>query len=192
MVSETRDGWEAAALALLRGEAVVIPTDTVYGLAAIPTLPGAVQRLFALKGRGREVPIAVLVADAAQAWALAMTPVPAAAQDLAGRHWPGALTIVVDRDASWPGDVGDTPSVGLRCPDHAEVRELCARLGPLATTSANLHHEPTPVTAWAAAAAFPSVEVVVDGGTLGGAPSTVVDCRREPPAVLRAGAVRLG
>ena len=192
MVSGAPAQWEEAALALLRGEAVVIPTDTVYGLAASPTLDGAVQQLFELKRRGRDVPIAVLVADSAQAWALAMRPLPATAADLSARYWPGALTIVVDRDPSWPGDIGDTASVGLRCPDHAAVRELCARVGPVATTSANLHGDPTPLTAEAAAAAFPSVGVVVDGGTLGGQPSTVVDCRREPPTILRAGTVKLG
>ena len=105
--------------ALLAGGVVLLPTDTVYGLAAIPTIPGATQKLFDRKGRDRTVPIAVLVADADQAWSLAAKPVSASALSLATRFWPGALTLVVDRDPVWPGDVGDGPAtVGVRCPDH--------------------------------------------------------------------------
>ena len=183
--------WAEAAEALLAGRVVLIPTDTVYGLAVIPTLPGATQQLFDLKGRGRDIPIAVLAADAAQAFGLAAQPVEGRALKLGLIHWPGALTLVVDRDPGWPGDIGDATSIGLRCPAHTEVRELCRAVGPLATTSANHHGSPTPVTSADAVAAFPGIDVVVDGGTLGGEASTVADCRVVPPRILRQGGVIL-
>jgi len=169
---------------------VLLPTDTVYGVAAVPTVAGATQRLFDLKGRGRGVPIAVLVADAEQAWSIARRPVPPAALRLAARFWPGALTIVVARDPDWPGDIGDGPgTVGLRCPDHDLVRRLCREVGPLATTSANRHGEPTPTTAEQAAAVLGTVDAVVDGGPLPGRASTVVDCSVDPPVIIREGAI---
>lgn len=180
--------WAEAATALEAGAVVLVPTDTVYGLAVLPTHPGATQRLFDLKGRGRDVPIAVLVADEEQAVSLVADPVPERARALMARYWPGGLTVVVERRPSWPGDIGDASSIGVRCPDLDALRELCRRVGPLATTSANRHGEPTPVTAAAAAGSFPGV-AMVDGGTLDGTPSTVVDCRVEPPQILRAGAV---
>jgi L-threonylcarbamoyladenylate synthase len=175
---------------LLGGGVVLLPTDTVYGLAVATSVPGSVERLFALKGRGRDVAIAVLVADAAQAWSIAARPVPAAAVSLAAQWWPGALTIVVSRDQAWAVDLGGEPStVGIRCPDHVLVRALCRAAGPLATTSANRHGQPTPSTAGAAADALGPVDLVIDGGLLPGIASTVVDCTVVPVRVLREGAV---
>ncbi len=175
--------------ALRRGDPVVIPTDTVYGIAVDPTVPGATQKLFDIKGRGRDVPVAVLVADAAQAWSVARHPVPTAAQELAARHWPGALTIVVARDPAWAADLGDdVATVGLRCPDHDQVRAWCREVGPLATSSANRHGEPTSPD-FADVAGLASI--AVDGGRLSETASTVVDCTVDPPRVLRQGAVVL-
>jgi tRNA threonylcarbamoyl adenosine modification protein (Sua5/YciO/YrdC/YwlC family) len=129
---------------LRSGGVVLLPTDTVYGVAVDPTIPGATQRLFDLKGRGRDIPIAVLVADAEQAWSIARHPVLPAALGLAARHWPGALTLVVWRDPAWPADIGDDlATVGVRCPDHDLVRAWCREVGPLATSSANRHGEPS-------------------------------------------------
>jgi tRNA threonylcarbamoyl adenosine modification protein (Sua5/YciO/YrdC/YwlC family) len=176
--------------ALRAGGVVLLPTDTVYGLAVATAVPTAVAQLFALKGRGRDVPIAVLVADAAQAWELAAPPVPAAAIGLGEKWWPGPLTLVVARAPGWGVDIGGSGgTVGLRCPDDAMVRELCRAVGPLATTSANRHGEPTPPSAAEAAVAVGHSGLVVDGGRLAGAPSTVVDCTVSPPRVLREGAV---
>ena len=178
------------AAALRDGGVVLLPTDTVYGLAVATSVPGAVAQLFTLKGRERDVPIAVLVADAEQAWSLAAPPVPEGALRLAARWWPGPLTLVVGRAAGWDVDLGGPGgTVGVRCPDHGLVRELCRAVGPLATTSANRHGQPTPATAAEAAAAVGHTGVVVDGGPLVGAPSTVVDCTVAPPRVVREGAV---
>jgi len=185
-----RDALADIAAVLRRGGVVLLPTDTVYGLAVATSAPGGVARLFELKGRGREVAIAVLVADAAQAWSIAARPVPPAALTLAARWWPGALTLVVRRDPAWTVDLGGDPStVGLRCPDHVLVRALCRAVGPLATTSANRHGHPTPSTASAAADALGPLDMVIDGGVLEGTASTVVDCTVDPVRVLRAGAV---
>jgi L-threonylcarbamoyladenylate synthase len=176
---------------LRSGGVVLLPTDTVYGVAVDPTFPGATQRLFDLKGRGRDVPIAVLVADAEQAWSIAKSPVANHARSLADKHWPGALTIIVERDPAWPADLGDDArTVGVRCPDAPLVRDLCRAVGPLATSSANRHGDPTPTTAEEASAAT-HPDFVIDGGPLEGTASTVVDCTVDPPRVVRQGAVQL-
>lgn len=179
------DDLDRAAAALAAGEVVALPTDTVYGLAVAPGVPGATARLFAVKRRPRGVELPVLAADAAQALGLAAEPVPDAARRLAARMWPGALTIVVARRPDLDWDLGTGGStVGVRVPDHPVVVELCRRLGPLAVTSANRHGEPTPPTAEGVAEVFgDEVAVVLDGGRCEGAPSTVVAV--EPDGTLR-------
>ena len=136
-----------AAAALRAGEVVALPTDTVYGLAALPASAAHTGRLFALKGRAADVPVAVLCASPDQAPG-AGDPAAVTAPTCAGspaRLWPGPLTLVLPRR---PGlglrarRAGGT--IGVRCPDHPLVRALAAEVGPLATTSANLHGEPTP------------------------------------------------
>lgn len=177
--------------ALDRGEAVVIPTDTVYGVAAAPAIPGATARLYALKGRRPDVPLAVLVAEPTDLDAVA-TGIGPDVRELVGRHWPGPLTVVARRHPAVTGwDLGGDPStIGVRCPDHPLVRAVAARVGPIATTSANRHGEPTPVTAESAAASLAAnVAVVVDGGALTGEPSTVVDTVASPWRILRRGGV---
>jgi L-threonylcarbamoyladenylate synthase len=165
--------------ALRSGEAVVIPTETVYGVAALPVHQA---RLLELKGRPASVPIAVLVADREQAVAATGLALPPQASVLAGAFWPGPLTMVL------PTAGGST--LGVRCPDLAFVRAVAASAGPVATTSANRHGQPTPPTADAAAASLAGpVAVVVDGGTLGGTPSTVVDLTGAEPVVLRDGPI---
>jgi tRNA threonylcarbamoyl adenosine modification protein (Sua5/YciO/YrdC/YwlC family) len=172
------------------GECVVVPTDTVYGLAARLADPGAVGQLWDLKGRARSVPIAVLVVDAAQAATIAS--LGEEARGLAEAHWPGALTLVVEGAPGVGTAVGsDDGSVGVRAPNLAFVRAVAARVGPLATTSANLSGEATPEQASAVAALFPDVDLVVDGGPCRGEPSTVVDARVDPVRVIRQGPIRL-
>jgi tRNA threonylcarbamoyl adenosine modification protein (Sua5/YciO/YrdC/YwlC family) len=169
------DAVERAAAALAAGDAVVIPTDTVYGLAV---LPGGEDLLATLKDRPPEMPIAVLVAD------VAAVPLPPVAAALAETFWPGPVTLVVLD----PGKDGAT--VGLRCPDHEFARALARSVGPLPTTSANRHGRATSPTAVEAAAGLTGAPgLVVDGGRCGGVPSTVVDCTGERVSVLREGAV---
>lgn len=176
----------ADAADVLRGGGVVaVPTDTVYGLAAAHDQPAAVDLLFELKHRPREVQVPVLVADVEQARALAVIAAPYV-ERLIGRHWPGALTIVLDR---LDGD----GTVGLRCPASAVAQDLCRRVGPLATTSANVHGEPPLTTAAAVEAQFGPSLAVIDGGPCEGEPSTVIDCTDgSGPVLLRAGAIDFG
>src|SRR3954470_24382472 len=162
-----------AVAALLRGEVVVVPTDTVYGVAVAASVVGATARLFEVKARPTDVALPVLVADEEQARSIAEVPPRAAA--LMAAHWPGGLTIVLPRRADFDVDLGgtDPSTVGVRVPDHDVPRELARRVGPLVTTSANLHGRPTPSTA-AEVRAELGVSIVIDGGTCAGAPSTVV------------------
>jgi L-threonylcarbamoyladenylate synthase len=183
-----------AAEMLRAGGVVVVPTDTVYGLAALPSVEGATDALFALKGRAADVPVAVLCASPGQALGLAD---PAAVTDevrrIADRLWPGPLTLVLPRLPGLAYELGEpTATIGVRCPDHGLVRALAASVGPLATTSANRHGEPTPSIAREVAAVFGrSVGLVIDGGPSAGTPSTVVAASDGALRVLREGTVSL-
>lgn len=189
--SQRATGIASAISAVKGGRLVVLPTDTVYGVAALPSVPGATARLARLKQRALDQPLAVLVADADQVAALAEPP-GAVADGWMAAHWPGPLTLVLRRRPSALAlELGGAPAtVGVRCPDHPFVRALAARVGPLATTSANRHGEPTPTTAAEAAAALDGpVDLVVDGGPAGTLASTVVDVAGPMPRILRAGAL---
>ncbi len=178
----------AAAQALTAGQIVALPTDTVYGLAADPFHTGAADRVFALKRRPREVSLPVLVSGVEQALELAED-VPAAGRRLMEAFWPGPLTIVLPRRAALAADLGsDEATIGIRCPDHPIPLALCRRVGPLATTSANLHGQPTPPTAAGLVDLFgEAVAIVLDAGPCVGTPSTVVDCAGEEAKLLREG-----
>lgn len=180
----------AALRALDDGRVVAVPTDTVYGLAVDPFRPSAADRLFALKRRPRTVDLPLLVAGTDQVPTVA-TAVPQVAELLMVRFWPGPLTLVVPRRPDLEADLGDDEAtVGVRCPDHPVPLVLCRRHGPLATTSANLHGQPTMTTAAEVGAALgDSVEVVLDAGPCTGLPSTVVDCTGEEPKCLREGRI---
>jgi len=171
--------------ALRRGSVVVLPTETVYGLAALAADRGAIERLFTLKGRPDTKAIAVLVGDLAQARALTTDDL-----DVCARWWPGPLTAVVRRAPHAAVYLGaEESTIGVRCPDHPFVRRLALELGPIAATSANRSGEPTPPSAAEVAAVFPEVALVVDDGPRNGLPSTVVDLTVTPPRILRAGPV---
>jgi L-threonylcarbamoyladenylate synthase len=191
-MTERHGNFERAVAALEAGEPIVLPTDTVYGVAVDPTRPGATERLFAVKERPAEAALPVLAADVEQALALAAPDLPAAALRLAERFWPGGLTLVVRRHPDVTYDLGgrDDRTIGLRVPDHDVPRRLAAAVGPLAATSANLHGQPTPVTAEGVAAELGDrVALVLDGGPCEGAPSTVVSCTAEGVHVLREGRI---
>ena len=189
--AEVGAALDAAEAVLRAGGTVVLPTDTVYGLAALPSIEGATDQLFALKSRDADHPLAVLVADVGQALALCASPTERVREwmhDL----WPGPLTIVLGRsEVAQDLALGAGPdTIGVRCPEHRFVRELAARVGPLATTSANRSGQPTPVGALAAAASLAApVGLVVDGGPAGTVASTVVDATTNPPQILRQGAI---
>jgi len=165
-------GLAAAAQVLLAGGVAVIPTDTVYGLAAHPRFPAAVARLYTIKGRAAGKPIAMLAADAA---ATGVTG-PLAA------HWPGALTVVCRGE-------------GYRVPDHAWTRRLLATCGGLLrVTSANMSGQRAATDAEAALAAVGlSADLLVDDGvSKGGVASTVVKIAEDGSVqVLREGPVKI-
>ncbi len=182
-------GVEEVAAVLLQGGAVVLPTDTVYGLVAIADDQTATSKLFALKGRSDAVPIAVLCASVAQALSLADVAAGSAAAVVADRWWPGPLTLVLPRRAGVELHVGEpSATVGVRVPDHALVRALATRVGPLAATSANRHGSPTAATvAQVRLDLGGGVSLYVDGGRLTARASTVVDATGAPWRVLREG-----
>ena len=166
-------GLDAAVAALLGGQPIVVPTDTVYGLAVIAGDPVALDRVFELKRRPPDRSIAVLVAGLDQA--VTIGTFGERARMVALRHWPGGLTLVVDRLDGVDPSIGRADgTVGIRCPDEEFVRKLATRVGPLATTSANLSGEPTPAEAIEAAARLDgSVALIVDDGPRHGRASTV-------------------
>jgi tRNA threonylcarbamoyl adenosine modification protein (Sua5/YciO/YrdC/YwlC family) len=177
--------------ALEAGGVVVLPTDTVYGLAARASDARAISRLFALKQRTQDVPLAVLCASVEQALELTDPVVRVAVAAVAARWWPGPLTLVVPRQTGVDLHLGEPlHTIGLRVPDHELLRSVAARVGPLAATSANRHGEPVADTAAAAAEALgDGVALVIDGGTLGIRSSTVVDLADEPWSVRRSGPI---
>ena len=180
-----------AAFALAEGRVVAVPTDTVYGLAVDAFRPGATERLFAAKRRPHDVDLPVLVATPEDVHRLAAD-VPPYAAALIERWWPGPLTLVLRRRPNLAVDLGARhDTVGVRCPASEVVCELASRIGPLATTSANRHGEPTPLSALGVAEVFGDgeVSVVIDGGVCSGEPSTVVDVTGIEPRVLREGAL---
>lgn len=175
--------------ALRRGEVVAMPTDTVYGLAAMADDREAVERLAELKGRGAEQPVQLLI-DSFEAVAQQIDD--AGALERVRPFWPGPLTAVVRvRPRFAAAAVTDAGTVGLRQPDDALARAVIAGCGGvLAATSANRHGEPPALTARDVAAVFGDAMLVLDGGPRpGGVASTVVDLTVDPPAILRAGPV---
>ncbi|MEO5841207.1 MAG: L-threonylcarbamoyladenylate synthase [Acidimicrobiales bacterium] len=185
MIVPTDEAFSMTMAALRRGAVVVIPTDTVYGLAARADDADAMARLFALKSRDGAKSIAVLVADLGQARSLTTHGL-----DRFAPFWPGPLTVVVPRAAGAVLHLGtDESTVGIRCPDDAFVRRLALEVGPIAATSANEAGEPTPATAREIAEIFASVALVVDGGPRHGVASTVIDATVDPPVLLRAGSL---
>jgi L-threonylcarbamoyladenylate synthase len=166
---------EDALAALRAGYPVVIPTDTVYGIAALFDAPGAVAAVFAAKGRPSDRPLPVLGDGLAALQRVAIFD--GRAEALAGRFWPGPLTIVLPRAAGFDVDLGGdaTGSVAVRVPAHDGALELLRRGGPLAVTSANRSDKSPALTLDDARTALGnSVAVYLDGGRLSGRPSTIV------------------
>lgn len=184
-------GIARAAAALRAGALVAYPTDTVFGLGAHLFMPEAVARIYRVKGREEDKPIAVLLAEVGDLDRVAAN-VPKGARLLGERYWPGALTLVLPAREEIPRVVlaGGT-TIGVRAPDHAVARALIAATGvPLATTSANRSGERSPTTTEQVLEQLDGlVEFVVSGHCPGGVESTVVSLAVDPPAILRVGAI---
>jgi L-threonylcarbamoyladenylate synthase len=181
----------SAAHCVASGQLVVLPTDTVYGLGADAFDASAVADLLRAKGRGRDMPVPVLVGSWTTIEGLAST-VADRTWKLIEAFWPGALTLVVEHAPSLTWDLGDARgTVAIRMPLHPVAIELLEVTGPMAVSSANISGQPPAVTADQARDQLgDSVAVYLDGGT---APaqlaSTIVDVTGEVPLILRAGAV---
>lgn len=182
----------ARAVEVLRaGGLVAYPTDTVYGLGALPSDDAAIDKLFAAKKRPLDQSTPLLIASPNDL-ALVAADVPPVARRLIGQFWPGALTIVLAKAPGFRSKAVAGETVGLRVPDHAVPRELVRLLGsPITGTSANVSGGPEPLTADDARARLgESVDLILDGGACPGArPSTVIDCTVQPPRIVREGAI---
>ena len=180
----------AAAAAVEQGRLIVVPTDTVYGIAARLDRPAGLAAIFEAKARPSGMALPVLVSGLDQARALAL--LDDRAEALAGAFWPGALTIVLARNPSLTATIGgDGTSVGLRVPRHPALGLLLDETGPLATSSANTSGRPTPEAIQEIQATFgDAVAVYLDGGPAqAGPPSTVVALTGPEPVLLRQGGV---
>ncbi len=185
------EGVAKAATGVRAGALVVLPTDTLYGVGADAFTPAAVQALLAAKGRGQDMPPPVLVASPETVDGLA-TDIPDYARALIAQFWPGALTVVLKAQPSLMWDLGETGgTVALRMPNDEIALALLAEVGPMAVSSANRTGYPASRTVVEAASQLgAAVEFYLDGGPVtGGLASTIVDCTRAEPVVLRQGAI---
>ena len=191
VVAERATGISEAVAALRGGGLAVIPTDTVYGIAADAFTLAAVTALLAAKGRGRQVPPPVLVGSRRAALAL-VEDVSSSGSDLIDEFWPGGLTLVFRAARSLAWDLGDTRgTVAVRMPLHPVALDLLKETGPLAVSSANRTGQPPATTAAEAESQLgDAVSVYLDGGPCpGDVPSTIVDLTGPVPRLLREGVI---
>jgi L-threonylcarbamoyladenylate synthase len=175
---------------LTSGSLVAFPTDTVYGLAAYPWDDAAVERLYQVKERPRDLPIPLLLSDGAQLDQVAV--LAERCEALPERFWPGGLTLVLPKKAKVSAVISERPTVAVRVPGMRLTRELIRDAGGvLAVTSANISGQPSPVTVQQVEAQLGGrIPLILDGGTSPvGVASTILDCSVSPPLLLRRGAV---
>ena len=188
---DATDGVAHAVAALRRGDLAVLPTDTVYGIAADAFSPPAVNRLLAAKGRGRDMPVPVLVGAWRGLDGLAQHITPTM-RSLVEAFWPGPLTLIVRAAPSLAWDLGETRgTVAVRMPLHPVALAVLAETGPLAVSSANRSGQPPAADAAEAQRQLgTAVAVYLDAGSTGDAvPSTIVDLTGDRPQLRRWGAV---
>jgi len=177
---------------LLKGGGVIaFPTDTVYGVGAHAFIDTAVRRIYNIKARPIDKPLALLIADSSQMSQFAQE-VPEVALRLAERFFPGGLTLVLKRSPAVATAAAGGETIAVRVPDHPIALALIRGIeAPLATTSANVSGRPAPVTADEVCEQIGHlVDLVIDGGRCPGAmESTVVDVSGKTPRLLREGAI---
>jgi tRNA threonylcarbamoyl adenosine modification protein (Sua5/YciO/YrdC/YwlC family) len=191
--SERPVGLDLARDAVRRGELVVLPTDTVYGIGTDAFSPKAIAGLLAAKGRGRDKPVPVLVGSPRTLDGIA-TGLSQTARDLVEAFWPGGLTLVATAQPSLQWDLGDTGgTVAVRMPLHPVALALLRSTGPMGVSSANLSGRPAPSTCDEAVEQLgESVALYLDGGPSGDpVASTIVDVTGVVPRVQRLGAIGL-
>lgn len=179
-----------AAAALQDGDLVVVPTDTVYAVVADAFQRSATQRLLGAKGRGRQVPLSLLIRNPRQVIGLA-NDVPEAAERLMASYWPGPVALVLPVQPEMPWELGKTAgAITLRMPAHDLLLAIAAEVGPLACSAANRRDQPPPTSVDQARAQMgDGVDLFIDGGPSEATLTTIVDCTRPEPSVLREGLV---
>jgi tRNA threonylcarbamoyl adenosine modification protein (Sua5/YciO/YrdC/YwlC family) len=191
--AEREQGIAAAIDAVRRGDLVVLPTDTVYGIGADAFAPTAVQTLLAAKRRGPDMPVPVLVGSWHTIDGL-VTSVRPTVRQLVEAFWPGGLTLVVEHAPSLAWDLGETGgTVAVRMPLHPVALEVLNATGPMAVSSANVSGQPPATTAEEAREQLGwLVEVYLEAGPCGDpVASTILDVTGEVPKLLRPGAVTI-
>lgn len=187
--SVNQQAVDSAAQSLQAGWPVVVPSETVYGLAALAKDEKAVERVFLAKGRPSDNPLIVHVSNLAQAIELGAKP-SALAHTLADTFWPGPLSLVVQFSGQLAWVTAQLDSIALRQPNHPFFQRLIERVGPLAAPSANISGYPSPTRAQHALQDLAGrIPLIIDGGPVEhGLESTVVDARGNTPVILRPGA----
>ncbi len=176
---------------LQKGGVIAFPTDTVYGLGADVFNARAVERVYEIKNRPRNQQFPLLIADAKQLTTLA-EPIPEITWLLAGRFWPGGLTLVLSKKDSLPAYLASGPTVAVRVPNHTVCLALIKGLGnPITGTSANISGRPAALTAAEVGQQLVGkIDLIINGGKCpGGKESTIVDITRLPPTILRHGII---
>jgi L-threonylcarbamoyladenylate synthase len=177
---------------LQAGGLVALPTDTVYGLGAMAFNRAAVKKIYKVKGRGNDKAIPILVGDPNDLNMIGLE-VPEMALKLAGRFWPGPLTLLIPKNPAIPDEVSRTSSIAVRIPDQTLTRNLLRLSGPMAVTSANLSGRTSPTTAGEVLAGLDGrIELIIDAGpVIHGLASTIVDCLGSIPVILREGPISM-
>jgi L-threonylcarbamoyladenylate synthase len=181
-----------AADVLQHGGLVAFPTDTVYGLASLPFTGEYVEGLFSAKGRNNTRAIAILIGEYSDLDRI-VEQFDDKSSRLAHRFWPGPLTLVVPKHSGLPEELSPDSTIGVRMPDNPVALALLRKVGPLAVTSANISGQDNANTAEEVNHQLNGrVHLILDGGrTLGGIPSTVVNCTSASLVVLREGPISL-
>lgn len=178
-----------AVKALLEGGVVLVPTDTVYGLAVMPTAPNGVSRLFKIKGRPADINLPVMISDPSCLASLGVELTSAARAIFKSGFVPGPITVALGFSSdSRPNWLAGRHEVAVRVPNDVVMLEILRQTGPLLVTSANRHGQPTLQTVEEIVASLGSnPDFIIDDGVRKTVPSTLVNCRVSPPVVEREG-----
>jgi L-threonylcarbamoyladenylate synthase len=179
-----------AADVLINNGVIAFPTDTVYGIACLAFNPNAIERIFSIKGRDSNKALPILIGSLEQLDLIAL-PINIKTYKLVKKFWPGALTIIVMRKPTLPKNLSPYPTVGVRMPKHTWLIKFIEKVGPLATTSANLSGQIEAHNAMEVAETLnQKIDLIIDGGQSPSAlPSTVVDCSGPEIKILREGPI---
>ena len=188
--SETDTALIEATNVLESGGVVIFPTDTVYGIGALPKFSDALERIYAIKKRPQEMSLPLLLSDMTQVNDCS-TFNGQELQTLVKVFWPGPLTLILPDVLEHMNELlTQNGTVAVRSPDHDFVRGLCAKVGPIATTSANIHGQPTPLRISEMPESFDNADLIIDGGECSyGTASTIIELGNGTPKVIREGPI---